>query len=318
MNRFERLVRIHQLLKRGAPVPMRQMTEQLGVARSTIVRDLEYLRDFFDAPIEYDREANGHRYDPRADAFELPGLWLNQSELYALLATEQLLEAAQPGLLSPYIGPLRARVRRLLGASGGSAEQLADRIRLLDAPRRTLEVENFSLVAEGVLARRQLAFGYHSRSRDELRERRVDPQRLLHYRGNWFLLAHCHEAGALRLFSVDRIRTARVLEAPAPSLAGKVLDRFIGASFGIFSGTATAWASLRFEERAARWVAEESWHPDQIGIWEDGRYLLQVPYADETELVMEILRYGPEVEVLAPPELRAEVARRLRDAAARY
>ena len=68
---------------------MSQIVEDIGVTRSTVTRDFEYLRDFLGAPIVYDREANGHHYDPQAEAFELPGFWLNQSELYALLATQQ-------------------------------------------------------------------------------------------------------------------------------------------------------------------------------------------------------------------------------------
>lgn len=120
MNLLERIVRIHQLLTGSRrPVPMRRLMEELGASRNTVTRDLAYLRDFLGAPIVYDREANGHHYDPDAEAFELPGFWLNQSELYALLAIEHLLESVQPGFLGPFIGPLKARVRKLLGRAVG-------------------------------------------------------------------------------------------------------------------------------------------------------------------------------------------------------
>ena len=75
---------------------------------------------------------------------------------------------------------------------------------------------------------------------------------------------------------------------------------------------------LRFTAEHARWVADESWHPDQIGQFEGDAYTLQIPYSDPTELVQEILRHGAGVEVLAPPALRRHVATALREAAARY
>ena len=75
---------------------------------------------------------------------------------------------------------------------------------------------------------------------------------------------------------------------------------------------------LRFTAHAARWVEAETWHTDQIGQWRGNAYELQVPYSDARELLMDILKYGPEVEVVAPEELRSEIARRLHSAAARY
>jgi hypothetical protein len=145
---------------------MRRFMEELGISRATVTRDFEYLRDLLGAPIIYARDRNGHYYDPDAEAFELPGFWLNQSELYALLAIEHLLESVQPGFLSPYIGPLKGRVRKLLGESGQGADNLSNRIRILGTGRRSVDTDGFSRIAEAVLAARKLTFQYHSRSRD--------------------------------------------------------------------------------------------------------------------------------------------------------
>jgi len=116
------------------------------------------------------------------------------------------------------------------------------------------------------------------------------------------------------------IGSATPSPAPAPThdTDPTELDRFLGAGFGIFSGSAQAWAVLRFGPDASRWVADETWHPDQIGQWIDAHYQLQIPYADPRELLMDILKYGPEVEVIAPPDLREMVTERLRAGAERY
>lgn len=318
MNRFERLVRIHRLLKSLKAVPMRRFIDELEVSRTTITRDFEYLRDFLGAPIVYDRDVNGHRYDPEAPEFELPGFWLNQSELYALLAMEGLLEAVQPGILGPHLGPLKARIRRLLGESGQDAESVARQVRVLASGRRRTDSDVFSQVAHATLARRALDLVYHGRARDRVEPRRVHPQRLISYRNNWYLVGHCENAAAIRIFSLDRIRKAVTLEDAARPVDDLAVDRAVEGSYGIFSGTPADWAVLRFDSQAARWAAEESWHPDQIGNWKGEFFELQVPYSNPTELVMEVLRYGPEVEVIAPATLRETVAQRLRKAADRY
>lgn len=316
MDRASRIYRIHQLLRNARrPIPLSRFLEALEVSKATVKRDIQAMRDYLGAPLEYDPVHNGYYYEESEGRFELPGLWLNHSELYALLAAEQLLEAVQPGVLAPRIGPLRGRIRSLLGTAGADAEELRRRVRVDRVGSRAAPGEAFSAVAEATLSRRQLAFSYHARTRDEHSDRRVHPQQLLHYRGNWYLSAHCTEQQALRLFSVDRIEDPVVLEELAADEDPDTHDRHLRASFGIFTGTAEAWAVLRFTPRAARWVADESWHPDQISHWvEDGRWELQVPYADPTELIQEIQRHGPEVEVVAPGELRETVRQRLAEA----
>lgn len=319
MNSAERIYRLHALLKKSRrPIPLQHVQEQLLASRATVKRVLQYMRDFMDAPIVYDREFNGYRYDPGAPEFELPGLWFNQSELYALLASEQLLEAVQPGLLAPYIGPLKARIRRLLRESGHAAETVTARIVLQPVARRRIDETMFGRVAQAVLSGQVLTLEYHGRERETTTRRRTHSYRLLHYRDNWYALAWCEAAAGLRTFSLDRIRRAEIHEEPVRPPDEDALDRYLGASFGIFTGEAAGWAVLRFAAARARWIADEQWHPDQLGHWVDGVYELQVPYSDPRELLLDILKYGPDVEVLAPPELRELVACRIREAAARY
>lgn len=312
MNRLERLYRIHELLRSARhPIPMRRFCEALESNRNTVTRDFQYLKDMFGAPIVYERERNGHWYDPAAPVFELPGLWMNATELHALLACEQLLESVQPGLMAPRLAPLKNRIRQLLAETGQEADTVSERVRVQPIQHRPLQDSLFMPVADAVLARRQLCFTYQSRSKDERSQRQVCPQQLLHYRHNWYLLAHCHKAGDLRLFSLDRMQQPQVMQAAARDVARERLRQFADHSFGIFSGPATQRAHLRFSPHAARWVADEIWHPDQQGEWRDDGYHLQVPYSNPTELLMDILRHGPEVEVLAPASLRHALAAQL-------
>ncbi|HET8802570.1 MAG TPA: YafY family protein [Marinobacter sp.] len=319
MTRFDRIYKIHDLLRNARhPVPMRVFMEELEASRNTITRDFEFLRDSLGAPLEYCRDHNGHRYAPDSPAFELPGFWMNPAELYALLACEQLLENVQPGMMTSRLAPLKEKIRRLLGESGHAAERVSERIQIQPIQARMAPHQIFDPVAEATLAGKQLTFTYSARSGTGRKPRRVHPQRLLHYRSNWYLLALCCDAQALRLFSLDRISQPQAEETPSQQIPIKELDGFAYASFGIFGGGPKGTAHLRFTHHAAEWVADETWHPDQMGEQKDDGYHLKVPYSDERELAMEVLRYGADVEVLGPPELREEVVLRIRKMAGVY
>jgi predicted DNA-binding transcriptional regulator YafY len=149
-------------------------------------------------------------------------------------------------------------------------------------------------------------------------EREVSPQRLVHYNDNWYLDAWCHLRGDLRSFSVDAIRKADVLTDRAKAVAEKDLKEYFETSYGIFRGKANKVAKLRFTPERARWVADETWHAKQEGHFdEQGRYVLRLPYADPRELIMDILRHIPEVEVVGPAELAQSVSSKVAAAAGR-
>ena len=328
MDRLERFYKIDQLLKDRKVVSFAALQEALGTSRAGLKRDLAYMRDRFNAPIEYDREANGYRFGaPRSGPrYELPGLWFNASEVLALLTTLRMLGDLQPGMLDGQIEPLRERLRAILGSGDHSWQEVEQRIRIFQPERRTAGTQhradvtrNFSTIAAAVLKRARLWIRHYNRKEDRETEREVSPQRLVHYRDNWYLDAWCHLRNDLRSFAVDAIRDAQLREGKAKEIPAPELDEHLGSGYGIFAGKNIQWATLKFTPEAARWVSAQQWHPKQKSRTEnDGSYVLEVPYSEDRELVMEILKYGLQVEVLSPPILRRLVAETLRQTAARY
>ena len=315
MERTERFFRIHQLLRDRGVVTFAALIESLEVSRATVRRDLEYLRNRMNAPIAWDRESGGYRLAPPEEGtaqYELPGLWFNASEAHALLTMQHLLARIEPGILAPHLAPLGERLRRLLGSGDHSAAEIQKRVRILGIASRRLAPGDFAVVGSALLRRKRLHIAYYVRARDDVTEREVSPQRLVHYRDNWYLDAWCHRRDDLRSFAVDAIRSAEVLDRKAREIPESTLNKVLGSGYGIFSGHRVHWGRLRFTPERARWVAAEEWHPRQRGNFEpDGSYVLEVPYSDDRELVMDILRHGPEVEVLGPIPLRNAVRKRL-------
>lgn len=321
MDRTERFYKIDALLQANAVVPMERLLRELEVSRATLKRDLEYLRERLNAPIEWDREQRGYRYATAVgpDRQALPGLWFNASEAYALLMMQALLSEMQPGLLQAHVEPLKARLRALIESGTHSAATVESRVRLLNVATRSVADKHFDVVASALLTRRRLHLHYYGRARDESSQREVSPQQLLHYRGNWYLVAWCHVRKALRAFSMDAIEQATTAVGAARELPKNEVDAFIGKGYGIFSGSRVQWATIRFSAERARWVARENWHPQQhTRIDADGRLVLKVPFTDIRELAMDILRHGRHAEVVEPAELREWVRAELAAALAGY
>ena len=319
MDRTERFYRIQQLLHQHRSVPVDRFLRELEVSLATFKRDLEYMRSRLNIPILWDRETGGYHFDKGVGVQELPGLWFSDPEIYALLTMQSLLENLEPGLLGPHVAPLLERLKAAIGSADHSTEEVQRRIRILHLAKRAMPLQHFQLAARALLERQRLRITYYTRARDEETQRDISPQRLVHYRENWYLDAWCHLRQDIRSFAVDAIREAAMLDEKAREVRESELDEVLSSGYGIFSGREVDWAKLRFTPERARWVATEQWHPQQRSRFEvDGSYVLELPYSDPRELVMDILRHGPDVEVLAPEHLRGKVREALRTALALY
>jgi proteasome accessory factor C len=321
MTKFDRIYDLYAVFNRNRyGLSTSRLTELLECSPATVKRLVRKLRDEYNAPLRYDRKYGGYVLDKSEEqALQLPGLWFNVSELHSLLTIQELLNQLQPGLLKTELESFRNRIRAILSSRQINSSDLHRRIRFAGIGERVCCPMHFKVVARATMERLRLSLHYHSRSKDQYTSRTVSPQQLIYYRGNWYLAAWCHTRKGLRTMALDRIQEARLTKDTAREIDEKQLDQYFNQSFGIFTGPPKNTAVLNFSPERARWVAEENWHPAQQGRYlGDGSYELRIPYSDQRELIMEILKYGPDVEVIAPDELRQQVGRRILSAAEKY
>jgi predicted DNA-binding transcriptional regulator YafY len=319
MSEVVRLYRYRSLLSSRRTVSALDLMAALEVSRATLKRDIAKLRDQLHVPIEYNRELGGYQMAQGHTDSELPGLWFSQEEILALVTIQHLLEQLEPGLLRSKLRPLQARLSQLMDKHGLTSQDVAKRIRLVHAGKRKVVAKSFELVAAATIERKRLKIWHFNRQNGITTEREVSPQRLVHYRDNWYLDAWCHLRDDVRNFSIDAITKLEVMDADAKEVSTKAIDQALGNSYGIFNGAAQGWAKLKFTPERARWVAGEIWHPMQESSFEeDGSYVLSFPYADDRELIGDIMRFGADVQVLAPAGLRSKVQKCFLEAAARY
>ncbi len=330
MDRSERFYKMELLLKHRGCVSFATLQAELDVSPATLKRDLQYLRDRLNAPIVYDPLENGYRLADRpgggAARHELPGLWFSENEIHALLTMHQLLAGLDDdGVLARHLQPLTDKLQGMLGTDESAQRELMRRVKVIGTARRRVPSRHFELIGGALLQRRRLRLRYYKRSNRSTSVREVSPQRLINYRNTWYLDAWCHASEGLRRFALDAMQTAELLDARAKHVALRELETELDAGYGIYGsgGSKVRWATLVFDADAAQWVANEEWHPRQKARWVDGtpgegRYELQVPYSDPTELAMDILRHGDSVRVIGDKALVGMIGDRLRAAAAVY
>ena len=314
------------MLERGKPVTRAAFMDRLEISAATFKRDLQFLRDEQNAPIGWSAEHRAYTLTSGigyiANREVIPGTWFDRGELLSLIAIQQILDQIEPRLLRDVLHPIRTRTAALLTASGVAGERVQTalaRIKVLPMQRRPVDDALFEKIVSALVTRKQFSVESTDRQTRERTPRTLSPQRIVSYRDNWYLDAWCHLRDALRTFSLDTLSNAHLSKQVAIDIDAPALDRHFTGSYGIFAGTATQHAVLSFSPRVGGWIATEQWHPQQtITTLSSGEVELMVPYANATELVRDILKWGPDVEVIAPETLRKQVQDAARATLNRY
>ncbi len=311
MDKLDRVQQLHRIfLTRQFPIALAELAVQLECSERTIMRDMDFLRNHYGAPLEYCSEQRGWKYQKTKNKFELPGIWFTSAELQSLALVMKLLDGLGEGHFGDELRAIENKLNSLLESNNITRSGFDRHIKILPVSHRYITSKTFSTICQALLEHRQLQTQYSSYN-NQKSKRTLSPQTLVYYRENWYLDAWCHLRNSLRTFSLARFEKIELLEKPAEVVADNLLKEHFTQGYGIFSGAAQHTAQLRFYPAIAREIACQQWHPDQVGDWDADDYLLTIPYADPRELVQDILRHIPNVYVESPASLRRDVQSKL-------
>jgi proteasome accessory factor C len=203
------------------------------------------------------------------------------------------------------------RALRKVEAAAGEAVQQASVVELTVDP---VDAQTRSLVETALRDERQLEITYYTPGRDRTSKRVVDPMRLIFSEGHAYLEGWCHRAEEVRMFRVDRIRTATVLESPAqPPPEADVTD----LSKGLFQPDPDDPVAVLDLRPDAHWVAE--YYPIERQEQRDGGVIrIWIRFSNDSWLQRLVLRLGGEATLVEPAGLAGAVRSRARAALALY
>ena len=302
-----RIAAIDRAIREGTWPNATGLARELEVSPRTVQRDLIFLRDRLLAPLRFDPRRNGYCYT--SAGYQLPFFRLTEGELVAMFLAERLLRQYRGTYFEVELERAFQKIVDLL-PEGVSMDlsAVAETLSVTPTVLTVQDIETFRTLARAVLKRRRLRIAYWTAWRNELTERQIDPYHLTLIDGDWYLIAHCHLRGSVRLFAAVRVRkaeeTGEVFRRPDDFQVGQ----YVGSGFRVVSGPGEHRITLRFTPEAAGRAAEKIWHRSQTTEeLEDGSLLLRMELSDLREVKRWILWWGAELEVVEPKELREMV-----------
>jgi predicted DNA-binding transcriptional regulator YafY len=302
------MLRIHGELRRGQQVNATGLGTELEVSRKTIVRDIGFMRDRLDLPIEFDARANTYRYTEPVENF--PTVQVTEGEVMALLVARRALEQYQGTpfhqQLAVAFDKLTAGLKDHIAFAAGD-EWRAVSFKNVGLGRTDLTV--FTALSGAVLREREVRFAYRKPGESASAPRRVEPYHLSHRENLWYLVGRDGDRGELRTFALPRIRevreTGQVFTRP-PDFSP---ERFFAGSLGVVEGREDHRVRVAFAAEVADRVRERVWHESQeLHERRDGRLEVRLRLGALGEAERWVLGWGAAAEVLAPAELRRRVA----------
>jgi predicted DNA-binding transcriptional regulator YafY len=296
----------------------RSLAHEYEVSERTILRDIEYMRNMLDCPIEYDKKRRGFYY--AEPAFALPNVSIRESELFALCVAEKALDQYRG---TPLYGALASVFKKILSDLPEEMtvhySWLNPDISFIVQSHTLIKHEIWETISTALYTRALLSIVHRKAGAGEATERIVEPYHMASYEGEWYLIAFCKLRKQILTFALSRIERAENLQETFVRPGSFRLDEYLGDNFGIMKEDKTHDVEIEFSSRASSYIRERIWREGQtIQESPDGGLLLRFKANSLKEVKRWVLGWGPMARVRAPSVLADEIMRDLRTAAENY
>ncbi len=304
---LERMLRIHQALQSGKFPNASSLAAEIEVASKTIHRDIEFMRDRMNLPIQFSAAHNGYFYDGEVSAF--PTLQITEGELFALVVAEKALQQYRgTSFERPLLSAIRKMEQSLPDTISLNLTDVGQTISFRTRVEPILDLKIFDALARAVAQRQQLKLDYRKPGAGKSEERIVDPYHLANINGEWFLFAFDHARKDIRKFVPARIRAARPTGRTFERSKKFSLEKELRDSFGVHSGEGEYEVVIRFNARAADYIREKKWHESQrLQELKNGGVELHLKLSGLVEIERWVLSWGGDAKVIKPRELAEAV-----------
>ena len=302
--RVNRVLMIDEAVRSGAYPTIEELASKSEVTKRTIERDIEYLRDMYQAPIEYSYEKRGYFYsEPN---FFIKSVILTEGELFSIALFDRLLEQYQNT-------PIEAALRRIFAKIVKSMPEritvdtmlLSPQISVISDHQGYINPKAFENIFTALKTRRTIFFEYRPLQKKTYMARTVNPYHAICQRGNWYFIGYCHYKNEPRMFSFSRVRNVELTKKHFDIPKDFKSDDFFDKEMGVFASARTAYTvELLIANEIGTYALERQWHDTQkVEQREDGSVYVKFTTTQMPEVLRWVLGQGHTVKALNPPEL---------------
>jgi predicted DNA-binding transcriptional regulator YafY len=303
---YERYLWLQAQIKKGEYPNAKDLSEKFEISRRQALRDIEFMRDRIKAPLEYCSINRGYYFSDKT--FELPIPRITEKEIIGWVIAERLAGAIPCIQIREEINSYIKKTFQMIGLD---LDELAQNVSIKNIRYNKVESPIFEKVIQGLSTKHKLEIKYIAKYKKSESTRIVNPLHLLLYQGNWHLFAFCEKESAIRNFELSVIKDVRILNDPIKEDRKRDIGKMIEENYGIFiheNAEDKVDVVLKFNKDIKEIIKNQVWFPLQkLEEKEDGSVLLTFPVSDFREIESDILRYGYNIEVLQPPQLRERI-----------
>jgi proteasome accessory factor B len=301
------MLRIHQAIQSGKFPNASTLARELEVSAKSVHRDLEFMRDRLELPLEYDGTRFGYHYTEEVNAF--PTIQITEGELFALIVAEKALQQYRgTSFEKPLLSAIRKMEQSLPDTISLNLADLEHTISFRTRVEPVLNLEIFDALARAAAHRQQLELAYRKPGRRQTEQRLVDPYHLANINGEWFLFAYDHARKDIRTFAPVRVQTVKPTGKTFERPREFSLEKRLRDSFGVYSGHGQYEVVIRFDSCVADFIREKKWHESQqLRELKGGGVELRIKLSSLKEIERWVLSWGGNATVVKPRELAAAV-----------
>jgi len=296
-------LRIHQSLQAGNFPNASKLAREIEVATKTIHRDIEFMRDRLNLPIEFNSARNGYFYTEEVGAF--PNVQITEGELFALVVAEKALQQYRgTSFEKPLLSAIKKMEQSLPDTISLNLADIEQTISFRTRAEPILDLKIFDALAKAVARREQLELNYRKPGERKSETRIIDPYHLANINGEWFLFAFDHARKDIRKFVPARIQEIKPTGETFERSKKFSLEKELRDSFGVHSGEGEFEIVIRFNARAADYVREKKWHESQqLRELKNGGVEMKLKLSSLIEIERWILSWGGDAIAIKPKQL---------------
>lgn len=296
-------MRIHTAIQSGKFPNAASLARQLEVSSKSIHRDLEFMRDRMELPIEYDGSRFGYFYDGEVGAF--PTIQMTEGELFALLVAEKALQQYRgTNFEKPLLSAIKKLEQSLPDTISLNIAEWEQTISFRTRAEPILDLDIFNALGNATAQRRQLELTYRKPGQRDSELRVVDPYHLGNINGEWYLFAFDHLRKDIRTFVPARIKAMKPTGQTFSRPQKFSLEKRLRDSFGVHSAQGAFQVAIRFNELVADYIREKRWHDSQQLVeLKNGGVELQLKLSSLEEVERWVLGWAGNAVVVKPPQL---------------
>lgn len=319
-----RLHQIDEIIRGGGYPTAKALALALEVSERTVMRDIDFLRDRFNAPLEYDKEHGGWYYTEKS--YFLKYISINESEVLFVALLKTLLNEYKN---TPIKDSIQALLNRFLPynsnnsdnsdnnsndsnnskgsnfykkASGFSSQYITyicDKLSFID-------YDTFNTILKALSSKKSVTFDYHSLLDSDYKSRCVDIYHIVYQKGSWYAIGFCHKKGDIRLFSFSRMKNLCITESVYNIPRDFEPKKYIDSDMGVWANEREEYlVRLQFDKEIALFAKEKVWHDGQkVFDNDDGSVTVEFETTQITEVMRLVLSQGGSCKALAPKVLQ--------------